>query len=189
MTEYDFTLRFDVSAVDCTAEECAEKLAASGCDDAVAGIGIPGRIALDFIREARTAEDAVLSAISDVRDALPGARLIEAAPDFVGYTDVAELVGRSRQNIRKLLLSSRKPGPIPVHEGTSTVWHLSPVLKWLRDERSYTIRQDLIELADLTMSVNLAATHVNFSPSDDARILATLGGAGGHSRASVESRT
>jgi hypothetical protein len=189
MTEYDFTLRFDITAVDCTPEECVEKLAACGCDDAIAGIGIPGRIALGFIRESETAEDAVLSAISDVRDALPEARLIEAAPDFVGYTDVAELVGRSRQNIRKLLLSTRKPGPIPVHEGTSAVWHLSPVLKWLRDERSYTIRQDLIELADLTMSVNVAATQVNFSPLDDARIMATLSGAAGHAGTTGKSRT
>jgi len=76
--------------------------------------------------------------------------------------------------MRKLLLNTRKPGPIPVHEGTSSVWHLSPVLRWLRDERSYDIRQDLIELADLTMSVNVAATQVNFNPLDDVRIIAAL---------------
>jgi len=176
MTEYDFALRFDISAVECTPEECVEKLAAAGCDDAIVGIGIPGRIGLDFIREADTVEGAVLTAVRDVLNALPNARLIEAAPDFVGYTDVAELVGRSRQNIRKLLLSTKRPGPIPVHEGTSAVWHLSPVLRWLRDERSYTIRQDLIELADLTMSVNVAATQVNFSPLQDARIIEILDG-------------
>ncbi len=182
MTEYDFALRFDISAVECTPAECVEKLAASGCDDAIVGIGIPGRIGLDFIREADTAEDAVLTAVRDVLNALPDARLIEAAPDFVGYTDVAELVGRSRQNIRKLLLNTKKPGPIPVHEGTSAVWHLSPVLRWLRDERSYAIRQDLIELADLTMSVNVAATQVNFSPLDDERIMGILGGDAGRGR-------
>lgn len=187
VTEYDFALRFDIAAVDCTPEECVEQLAASGCDDAIVGIGIPGRIGLDFIREADTAEDAVLSAISDVLNALPGARLIEAAPDFVGYTDVAELVGRSRQGIRKLLLSTRKPGPMPVHEGTSAVWHLSPVLRWLRDERSYAIEQDLIELADLTMGVNVAATQVNFGPLDAERIMATLDGTVG--RAAAPRRT
>jgi biotin operon repressor len=29
--------------------------------------------------------------------------LAEAAPDFVGLTDVAELTGMSRQNMRKLM--------------------------------------------------------------------------------------
>lgn len=184
MSEYDFALRFDISAVDCTPEECVERLASSGCDDAVAGIGIAGRIALDFIREAETAEEAVLSAIRDVCAALPGARLIEAAPDLVGYTDVAGLVGRSRQNIRKLLLASSKPGPIPVHEGVSAVWHLSPVLRWLRDEQSYAVEQDLIDLADVTMSVNVAAARVNFGQGDDERIVRALGGEVGRAVAS-----
>ncbi len=180
MKEYDFSLRFDVSAVDCSPADSVERLAASGCDDAIIGIGIPGRIALDFIRTAKTAEDAVLSAISDVRNALPGARLIEAAPDFVGYTDVAELVGRTRQNMRKLLLSSCKPGPMPVHEGISAVWHLSPVLRWLRDERAYSIEQGLIDLADTTMTVNIAATQVNFGFTDDDRIRSVIAGSVEH---------
>ncbi|MBU2601343.1 MAG: hypothetical protein KKA32_04160 [Actinobacteria bacterium] len=162
MNEYDFSLRFDTSAVGCGPEECVERLAASGCDDAIIGIGIPGRIALDFIRRATIAEAALVSAIRDVLAALPQARLIEASPDFVGFTDVAELVGKSRQNMRKLLLSPRTPGPIPVHEGVSAVWHLSQVLRWLRDERGYPIEQKLIELADVTMAVNIAATRVNF---------------------------
>lgn len=91
MNEYDFSLRFDTSAVGCGPEECVERLAAGGCDDAVIGIGIPGRIALDFIREAATAEAALSTAIRDVLAALPRARLIEASPDFAGLTAVAEL--------------------------------------------------------------------------------------------------
>lgn len=175
MTEYDFALRFDISGVAHSPEECVELLAAAGCDDAIVGIGIPGRIGLDFIREAASAEDAVLSAISDVLGALSGARLIEAAPDFVGYTDVAELVGKTRQNMRKLLLSTRKPGPIPVHEGASAVWHLSPVLKWLRDERSYTVEQELIELAEATMTVNITATQAIYGPVENDRVRMALG--------------
>jgi hypothetical protein len=40
----------------------------------------------------------------------PGAELVEASPDFVGLTDVADLVGCSRQNIRKLMLTHSAPG-------------------------------------------------------------------------------
>jgi hypothetical protein len=43
-------------------------------------------------------------ASSDVRAALPEAILIEAAPDYVGLSDVADSVGVTRQNLRKLML-------------------------------------------------------------------------------------
>lgn len=170
MTEYPFTLRFKVSDVGLDVDECVEFLAASGCDDALIGIGTPGRIALDFIRESSSAEDAVLSAISDVKGALPQAVLIEATPDFVGYSEVADIVGRSRQNIRKLLMTCKTSAPVPVHEGVSTVWHLAPVLKWLRDEKDYEIEKDIIELACTNMHVNITATQVNYEFVTDESI-------------------
>ena len=55
-----------------------------GCDDALVGIGKPGRIALDFTREADSAEEAVISALSAVKRAIPDAEFVEATPDFVG---------------------------------------------------------------------------------------------------------
>ena len=174
MAEFDFTLRFDVSSLDPRPDEWVEQLAAAGCDDAVIGTGVPGRIALDFKRDALTAEDAVLSAVRDVKAALPEARLIEASPDLVGYTEVAEIVGRSRQNIRKLLLARRPGGPAPVHEGASTLWHLAPVLVWLRDEKDYSIDTETIELAQTNMRVNVAATQVNYGSSINDEILQVL---------------
>ena len=170
MTEYPFTLRFEVSDAELDVDECVELLAASGCDDALIGTGAAGRIALDFIRESSSARDAVLSAISDVKGALPQAALIEATPDFVGYSEVADIVGRSRQNIRKLLLTCRTSAPIPVHEGVSTVWHLAPVLEWLRDEKNYEIKKDIIELACTNMQVNIMATQVNYGFIEDESI-------------------
>ncbi len=47
----------------------------------------------------------MVSALRDVKKAVPGAELIEVTPDFVGLTDVAELIGVSRQNMRKLMLA------------------------------------------------------------------------------------
>lgn len=174
MCEYEFSLRFDTTLVDCGPDECVDNLAEAGCMDAVIGIGVAGRIALDFLREAESAESAVLSAIDGVMRALPGARLIEAGPDFVGYTDVAELVGRSRQNMRKLLLSTSTPGPVPVHEGACAVWHLAPVLRWLRDERAYAIPDELIEIAGVAMSVNLAAAQLNFGGAQREGVMEVL---------------
>lgn len=48
------------------------------------------------MREVSNAREAVGSALADVRRAVPDAKLIEATPDLVGLTDVAELMGVSR---------------------------------------------------------------------------------------------
>ncbi|MNY01102.1 hypothetical protein D3C86_1336160 [compost metagenome] len=56
-----------------------ERLAEEGCDDALVGVGQPGRLALEFVREAPSAHGAIEVAIEDVGRAIPNARLIEAA--------------------------------------------------------------------------------------------------------------
>jgi len=162
--EYEFTLRFDVSRVAAGLDECVEVLGGAGCDDALIGIGIPGRLALIFARESESAEDAVLSALRDVVTALPDAVLVEAMPDFVGITEVADLVGKTRQNIRKLLLGCAGNGPLPVHEGSSSVWHLAPVLEWLRDEKRYPVDEGLLDLATTNMQLNAASTRIDVNP-------------------------
>ena len=95
MKEYDFTLKYRLGIPNEDAEKYLEALAESGCEDAIVGVGQSGRIALNFIREAETALDAISSALSDVQKAIPEAKLIEAAPDFVGVTDLADLFGFS----------------------------------------------------------------------------------------------
>lgn len=58
----------------------------------MANIGQPGRLALEFTREAVSAA-VVRSALEDIRGAVPSAKLIEMTPDLVGLTDVAEIIG------------------------------------------------------------------------------------------------
>jgi hypothetical protein len=156
MTEYEFTLKFRLPDIDADAAAFVGALARAGCDDATVGIGQQGRVALDFCREAGSALDAVLSAVHDVRTAIPGAELVEAAPDFVGLTDVAELVGCSRQNIRKLMVSNPGSFPSAVHEGAQSVWHLRPVLGWFSDAQQRHVDRALLEVSDATMKVNIA---------------------------------
>lgn len=128
MNEYESTLTFYLTGVGAEPDECVELLGEHGCDDAIVGTGRAGRVALTFNHISPSAREAVFSAIRDVKSALPDAALIEATPDFVGQTEVADFVGRTRQNMRKLLLSRRAPAPPPVHEGTSPLWHLAVVL-------------------------------------------------------------
>jgi len=77
--------------------------------------------------------------VADVRSAVPSARLIEVAPDLVGLTDVAEIVGVSRQNICKLMLAHPGSFPAPVHEGSASIWHLADVLAWLQAKGGYSL--------------------------------------------------
>lgn len=154
--EYEFGMKFKLGPNDTDAEALVERLGEAGCDDAVVGIGQPGRIALNFTREGSTVERAIISALRDVKRAIPKAELIEVTPDFVGLTDVAELVGVTRQNMRKLMQTHAKTFPAPVHEGSATLWHLAPVLKWLMSKGGYPIKQKLIEIAHVAMQVNLA---------------------------------
>jgi hypothetical protein len=87
--EYEFTLKYKLSDKESDADALVERLAEAGCDDALVGTGQKGRIALNFIREAASAKEAIISALTDVKRAIPHARLLEVTPDFVGLSDVA----------------------------------------------------------------------------------------------------
>ena len=155
MNEHDFMLDFRLPADSGSYDEIIEALWQAGCDDALVGIGRPGRVALDFGRKSESARDAVLSALADVLRAIPGATLIEASPDYVGLTDAAEILGFSRQNMRKLIMTGNPNAPAPMHEGNPSLWHLSHLLEWLRSRGRYAISDDLLDLAETTMQLNI----------------------------------
>lgn len=154
--EYTFTLKYQLAEQDADPDELVERLGAAGCDDALVGMGLPGRIALEFVREAPSAEAALVGALSDVKRAIPTARLIEAAPDFVGLTDIADIVGVTRQNMRKLMVSYAASFPAPVHEGSTSLWHLAEVMAWLQARGTYRIEPPVLEVAVTAMQINLA---------------------------------
>lgn len=153
--EYIFTLRFQLPKPLLPEEQLLQQLIEAGCDDALIGLGVPGKVTLEFTREASSAKRAVLSAIQDVQRAVPEAQLIEAAPDFVGLTDVADIIGVSRQNMRKLMLNHSTHFPQPVHDGKTALWHLADVLEWLEQRGSYAIPAGTRDLAQVTLRLNL----------------------------------
>lgn len=160
MTEYDFILKFALPGDGADAADFVDRLEAAGCDDALVGIGKKGRIALDFTREAHSGLRAMLSAIRDVYTAIPGARLIEAQPDLVGITELADMFGFTRQNMLKIV-DSERDFPMAVHEGKAGLFHLAEVLDWNAKSRRARFRGDvnetaLAEVADAARQVNLA---------------------------------
>lgn len=155
MNEYEFTLKFAIpEAFDREALEA--RLFEAGCDDALVGTGQQGRVALRFTRASASAGEAVESAIHDVQQALPQARMVEAEPDLVGVSDIAELFAFSRQNMRKLVLTNPESFPLPLHEGRSSLWHLAEVLDWFETRQARAVDPALREVARASMTVNAA---------------------------------
>lgn len=173
--EYSFTLKYQLAGDDRDPGALVECLGEAGCDDALVGIGQPGRLALAFTREAVSADAAVRSALADVRSAVPSAKLIEVIPDLVGLTDVAEMLGMSRQNMRKLMLAHPNSFPAPVHEGSASIWHLADVLAWLQAKGSYSLARDVLEVAHVALQVNLAKEGRRLSRSASEGLEALVG--------------
>lgn len=171
--DYTFTLKYQI-AEDTDVDALVEALGEGGCDDALVGIGQPGRLALAFTREAGNAKRAFRSALADVKAILPEARLSEAGPDFVGLSDVADIVGVSRQNMRKLMLGYPGSFPPPVHDGSTAIWHLADILAWLDTKGGYNVDRHILDTARAALSVNLAKAALR-SPKGARDFVALVG--------------
>lgn len=165
--EFTFTLKYKLPEHESDLDDVAERLTGGGCDDALIGIGQPGRIAIEFMREAPSAIEAFSTALEDVKRAVPGAVLIEATPDLVGLTDVADIIGVTRQNMRKLAMSHTKTFPAPVHAGSATIWHLAEVLFWMQSRKTYNIPQVTIDTAQVAMHVNIKKEQKRIASAPD----------------------
>jgi predicted DNA-binding transcriptional regulator AlpA len=92
-------------------------------------------IGVDFTRAARSAEDAIRSAVAGVSTEIPNATLVQAGPDLVGLTQMAEVCGFSRQNMRRCATGQSgapEAFPPPVIVGDPSLWHLAEIIAWLR---------------------------------------------------------
>lgn len=78
-SEQRFTLLVELGDPAESVDDIAERLARAGCTDATVGLGIPGRVALLFVRRAESMNIAVHRATHDVLKAIPTARRVEVA--------------------------------------------------------------------------------------------------------------
>jgi hypothetical protein len=172
MNQYDFTLKFNLEYSLADPDDLIERLYAGGCDDALIGVGNKEYVALNFIREASSAYEAISSAINDVKKAVPGVTLIEAAPDLVGLTDAAKILGYTQQHMRNLTLESKSRFPIPVYEGTHSIWHLAEILIWFRENQTHSIDDTLLDIAQTNMNINIARGWQKIPPDTQESIKA-----------------
>lgn len=156
---YEFVLKFALADQEVDPSGYLDALFEAGCDDATVGVGKRGSIALDFSREASSAEEAVRSAILDVQKAIPDAELTEIKPDLVNLADVADIIGCSRQNIRKYASGQMRTVkvhfPEPVLSGSTDFWHLYEVLSWLNSNTELRAPKNLLEVSQVAARANL----------------------------------
>ena len=171
MNEYQFELTFKLPQY-ADPDQYFAALEKS-CSDAMVGTGQTGYMAFDFTRESKSAYHAIVSAVKDVKRAIPKASLVEATPDFVGLTDVADLLGFTRQYMRKLMVKSGTAFPSPVHEGKPSIWHLSNILVWLKENNKYEVEDTLIDIANVNKKFNLIKelNQINDGTQDNIREL------------------
>ena len=174
MNEYSFDVHFVLPCPDDDPESYLGRLLEEQCDDSTVGIGRRGHMWLGFDRDAPTASEAVFSAIAAVQRAIPGATLVDIGPDLVGLTDVAELLGCSRQNVRQLVFDGEPDPPITVHSGHTNLWHLADLLTWLRDKKRYPVSDELLDLAEVNRQVNLFIESQHIKPAVQNEIRAVL---------------
>ena len=137
MKRYDFTLVFDVLAVELTDEDLDAFYEAGG-GDALFGQSA-GVFDAGFTREAADILEAVASAIDVIETAGVGAVVVRVEPDDqVSIGDIAERTGRTNESIRLLVNGQRGPGGFPmpatrIGTGRSRLWRWADVVAWFHE--------------------------------------------------------
>ncbi|MDB5590711.1 hypothetical protein [Enterovirga sp.] len=130
MTTYEFSII--ASGLDPQAADFEARFYNAGCDDALVAFQ-KGRIIVDFAREAASVDEAISSAVEDVRRA--GAKVEHVEPDpLVNLSDIAKRSGLTRAAVHNYATGARGVGfPAPVARVTteSPLWDWAEVSGWL----------------------------------------------------------
>ncbi len=136
MKNHEFTLVIEASAG--MTNQLEDGLFEAGCDDAL--LSFRGGIAyLDFDRQAKNLESAVVSAIRQVEQSGLNLKVKRVEPsDLVTSAEIARRLSRSRQSIQQLISGSRGDAdfPIPVAGVTAKtmLWSWQEVTGWFMDK-------------------------------------------------------
>ena len=140
MSTFHFTLI--VEGPDLQDEARIDALFEAGCDDAAIGRS-DGIQYVDFDREARSLDHAILSAVDDL-EKLEGVEAVRIADaGLASLADIAARLGRTRESVRLLVSGARGPGgfPNPVTDprGRHRLWRWSDVERWCVEQLGETL--------------------------------------------------
>lgn len=128
----------------------------AGCDDALISFK-NGIVCLDFDREAKGLEEAIISVIRDVEQAGIGAKADHIEGSFVTLSEIAERTGFTKQAISLFIQGKRGQGDFPVPftgiNSTSPIWRWRDVVKWLQNNHKLE-DASLFDEADTIDNIN-----------------------------------
>jgi hypothetical protein len=132
-TEHDFTLVLDLPSV--LTSEMEDALFEAGCDDCTISV-YSGRLVLTFTRVAGSMDQAITSAIRDVRAANIGATVLRVDDcNLVTQSEIARKIARTRQQVHQYITGERGSGGFPPPACHITdkapLWHWCEVAHWL----------------------------------------------------------
>ncbi len=157
------TFEFSIiaSGLDPHADDFEDRFYNAGCDDALVAFQ-KGHIIVDFSRESETIEEAIASAVDNVRAA--GADVDRIEPDpLVNLSEIADRIGASRSSVSHYAKGSRGQGfPAPVAKVTdeSPLWSWPSVARWLV-AREQLSKEVLVE-AEVVKEANEAIAEHDF---------------------------
>lgn len=129
MSEFSFTLALDVKTL---TDAQISSLYSTVPDSTASDRSLQTYVAFD--REAKDFASAVVSAIEDVEQALPGVTVLAVEPEeLVIQAEIALRTSRSRESISQLVHGERGPGdfPRPQHiVGGRSFWRWQDVQSW-----------------------------------------------------------
>ena len=122
-----------VEGIDRRASDFEDRLYKAGCNDALIGV-VKGVVVLDFSRAAKSFQDALATAMRDVRRA--GGLIVRIEPDsYASLSDIAERAGLTRQAVSLFVQGKRGPGDFPPPSmrvtTESPLWDWLSVAQWL----------------------------------------------------------
>lgn len=112
--EFDFALI--IGGVSDLTPDIENALFEAGCDDATLSIQY-GLLYMEFSRKARSIEEAIFSAIHDIRKATIGAEVLRVDQcNLVTASEIARRIGRTRQQVYQYIKGERGPRGFPAPE-------------------------------------------------------------------------
>ena len=165
MPTHTFTLL--LSGVDLDVLGVEDRLFEAGCDDATFGTR-GGTPFAEFDREAPSFVKAVISAMSDLENAIPGLTVMRIEPDdLVSIASIAKRTGRTNESVRLLVEGQRGrggfPRPVAIVDKRTRLWSWIEVADWFHANPSNARRRASQEPNDE-------------SGTDSARFVAAMNG-------------
>jgi hypothetical protein len=171
--------------------ELAEALYEAGCDDATVGMS-NGVFEATFHREGATFSDAVMSAILDIKRAIPGAGWWALDHnDLVSQSDIARRIGKTRATVSLYAAGKRTPSgkrdlssfPTAVTESyDGPLYSWADVADWLRAHGLMSEEEALDAWERKRVAAALDFAHLRRTPEMAAKMdrIVALAGPGSH---------